>query len=77
LIGLISWAGDALLGLPIGQLLCSVLGTSLFGLPLSLVPDWSGCVTWLFIVVVVSIVASLLPARNASRLTVREVLAYE
>ena len=77
LTGLISWAGGALLGLPIGQLLCSVLGTSLFGLPLPLEPDWSGCITWLIIVVVVSVVASLLPARNASRLTVREALAYE
>jgi putative ABC transport system permease protein len=32
---------------------------------------------WLVVVVVLSAGASVLPARNASRLTVREVLAYE
>jgi putative ABC transport system permease protein len=32
---------------------------------------------WLVMVIVLSALASFLPARNASRLTVREVLAYE
>jgi len=32
---------------------------------------------WLGVVVVLSALASAIPARNASRLTVREVLAYE
>jgi putative ABC transport system permease protein len=32
---------------------------------------------WLVIVLVLSLIASILPAWNASRLTVREVLAYE
>ena len=36
-----------------------------------------GFVIWLVIVVVLSVVASLMPARSASRLTIREVLAYE
>jgi putative ABC transport system permease protein len=77
LIGLISWIGGALLGLPVGQLLCGILGTMLFGLPLHFVPSSIGPVAWLIIVIVVSTVASLLPAWSASRLTVREVLAYE
>ena len=36
-----------------------------------------GFAIWLGVVVVLSVVASLWPARNASRLTIREVLAYE
>ena len=32
---------------------------------------------WLVVVVILSALASFLPARNASRLTVRDVLAYE
>jgi putative ABC transport system permease protein len=32
---------------------------------------------WLVIVILLSALASAVPARNASRLTVREVLAYE
>jgi putative ABC transport system permease protein len=34
-------------------------------------------IAWFFILVAIAIVASLGPARNAARLTVREVLAYE
>ena len=34
-------------------------------------------VIWLAVVVAVSAVASLLPARRASRISVREALAYE
>ena len=37
----------------------------------------AGVVLWLVLVVILSALASFLPARNASRLTVREVLAYE
>jgi putative ABC transport system permease protein len=36
-----------------------------------------GVFMWLGVVVVLSVAASVLPARNASRLTIREVLAYE
>ena len=32
---------------------------------------------WLVVVILLSVLASFIPARNASRLTVREVLAYE
>jgi len=36
-----------------------------------------GYVIWFGLVLVLSVVASILPARNAARLTIREVLAYE
>ena len=36
-----------------------------------------GLVIWLGIVIALAAVASLLPAWNAARLTVRDVLAYE
>ncbi len=36
-----------------------------------------GVLAWAAIVIVISMVASLLPALNAVRLTVTEVLAYE
>ena len=32
---------------------------------------------WLVVVLALSVLASLLPARSAARLTIREVLAYE
>jgi putative ABC transport system permease protein len=77
LTGLLSWAGGALLGIPIGKLLSTVLGQGLFGVPFDFVWNAYGLLVWLVIVVVLSVVASALPAWNASRLTVREVLAYE
>ena len=36
-----------------------------------------GMVIWLAAVLVLTVLASVWPARNASRLTIREVLAYE
>jgi ABC-type lipoprotein release transport system permease subunit len=39
--------------------------------------DLLGFVTWLAVVLVLSALTSILPARNAASLTIREVLAYE
>jgi putative ABC transport system permease protein len=36
-----------------------------------------GYYIWFVIIIVLSIVASIMPARNASEMTIREVLAYE
>ena len=77
LIGLLSWIGGVLLGVPIGTLLASVLGMGLFGTPFTFVLAWNSLLIWLIVVVVLSVLASAVPAMHASRLTVREVLAYE
>jgi putative ABC transport system permease protein len=77
LTGVLSWLGGSLVGLPIGQALAGVLGQGLFGTPFAFVMDWNGPAVWLAAVLVLSVVASALPAWNASRLTIREVLAYE
>jgi putative ABC transport system permease protein len=45
--------------------------------PLSFIFSVQGMLLWLVVVVVLSGVASFLPARSATQLTVREVLAYE
>ncbi|MCP5100142.1 MAG: hypothetical protein GY943_31700 [Chloroflexi bacterium] len=45
--------------------------------PLSHAFSIFGVLLWLVIVIILSAIASYMPARNASRLTVREVLAYE
>jgi putative ABC transport system permease protein len=36
-----------------------------------------GYAIWLGLVLLLSVLGSVLPARNAARLTIREVLAYE
>jgi putative ABC transport system permease protein len=77
LIGLLSWAGSALVAIPITQLLDKTLGQSLMTVSLVYTFSILGLLVWLGIVLVLSALASLLPARNAVRLTVRDVLAYE
>jgi putative ABC transport system permease protein len=76
-IGLISWGLGALLSIPITNVLDTAVGISLLSVPLQPVFSQEGLWTWLVVVVVLSTLASLLPARNAVRLTLREVLAYE
>jgi putative ABC transport system permease protein len=76
-IGLISWVFAAVLSIPFSLLLIRIISQSMFNalLPLKLSPQ--GFLYWLGVVLVLSVIASVLPARSAARLTIREVLAYE
>ncbi|MBN1487536.1 MAG: ABC transporter permease [Anaerolineae bacterium] len=76
-IGLLSWLLGSLLSYPLSRMLSTAVGIPLSGAPLSFTFSVTGVWLWLIIVVLLSGLASFLPARNASRLTVREVLAYE
>ncbi|HXF61257.1 MAG TPA: FtsX-like permease family protein [Caldilineaceae bacterium] len=76
-ISLLSWAGAALLSQPMGRALSFQVGMNFAKLPLSYVYDLRAPVLWLLIIVVVSVLASLAPARSATAVSVRETLAYE
>jgi putative ABC transport system permease protein len=76
-IGVISWVLGALLSIPIAKGLGYVLGISLVNVPLEYRFSAGGLLLWVVIVILLSAVACVLPARNAVRLTVRDVLAYE
>jgi putative ABC transport system permease protein len=76
-IGLMSWLLGAIFAIPMSRGLNEALGQAVMGVPLTYSYSMQGLWLWLFIVVILSILASLIPARTASRLTVREVLAYE
>lgn len=77
IIGLISWLIGAALAYPIGAVISSAVGQVLFNTSLPYTFSSTGVIVWFFIVALLAALASFLPARNASRLTVREVLAYE
>jgi putative ABC transport system permease protein len=77
IIGLISWIMAALLAFPISSLMSYIINISIFGVPGKYSFTITGFIIWLGIVIVLSIISSILPARNAARLTIREVLAYE
>ena len=75
LVGALSWVLALVFAVPLTHWLGGVLGTAgAFGAPLSVLVSPTGALAWLGVTSVVSITASLVPARRASRLTVREAL---
>ena len=77
MIGLITWVLAIGLSFPISQLLLNIISQSMMGSEMNLTFTPLGIYIWLGVVVLLSIFASILPARNAARLTINEVLAYE
>ncbi|MDD5704238.1 MAG: FtsX-like permease family protein, partial [Dehalococcoidales bacterium] len=77
IIGLVSWLIAIPVSVPISLAFNSMLGTTMFGNPISLVFSPAGLMVWLAIVIGISFIASLLPAYRAMRMSVRETLAYE
>ncbi len=77
LIGGISWVLGLLLSFPITYLLTFIISKSIFNSQIAVHFTYQGFGLWLLIVLALSAVASIIPARNAARLTIREVLAYE
>jgi len=77
LIGFLAWLIGVVISLPISKVLSDALGESFVQRPLAYTPAVDGIGFWLLAVAVLAIVASFLPAFRATRLAVREVLAYE
>jgi putative ABC transport system permease protein len=77
IIGLISWFLGAIFSFPITILLSRIISLAILNSPSQFVLSPQGFFIWLGLVLVLSALASVLPARNAARLTIREVLAYE
>ncbi|MFN2104857.1 MAG: FtsX-like permease family protein [Candidatus Promineifilaceae bacterium] len=75
-IGFISWVLGSLLAFPFSVMLLELMAVA-FSAPVEPIFTPRGYILWLFVVLALSIIASVLPARNAARLTIREVLAYE
>jgi putative ABC transport system permease protein len=74
--GLISWLFAIPLSFLVSPLAASQLGQVMFGATLDYQYNWMAVLTWLGVVVFVSILASVLPARGATRISVRDSLAY-
>jgi len=76
-IGTISFGLAVVLSIPFTYLLSTIVSLAVFQTPIDVVFTYSGYAIWLGLVLALSALASILPARNAARLTIREVLAYE
>jgi putative ABC transport system permease protein len=75
-IGLLSWAGGVIVSVPMSYGLVALL-TAAIGVPLSFAFSWEAVGGWLVLVTAISAVASLLPAFNASQVSVRDAISYE
>ncbi len=76
-LALLSWFAAIILAWPVGLLMSRFIGRELVNGPLSYAYSVPGAIIWLILVLLTAAIASYAPARRASRLTVRDVLAYE
>ncbi|HEY4425402.1 MAG TPA: FtsX-like permease family protein [Pyrinomonadaceae bacterium] len=76
-IGVLSWAIAALLAWPVSKAIGDSFVRMLFHSGLDFTFEPLGLVIWMLVSIGLSAVASFLPAWKASRVTVREALAYE
>jgi putative ABC transport system permease protein len=76
-IGLISWLLSIVVAIPITNVLCFGVGLAIIGAAMPAVYGLTGILAWLIFMLVLAAIASALPARRASHLTVRDTLVYE
>ncbi len=76
-VGVLSWALAALAAWPVSKIAGDALVRLVFHSQLDFLFQLQGLFIWLAVAVVVSAVASFLPAWSASKITLRESLAYE
>lgn len=76
-IGMISFALAIVFSIPISYGLSYILAVTVFESPITVIFTYLGYAIWFGLIILLSVIGSVLPARNAARLTIREVLAYE
>ena len=77
MIGCLSWAMGLVLSVPVSKFMSDQVGVLFIQSPLTFRFSVSGALIWLMVILVASMLATWLPARNASRVSVRESLSYE
>jgi putative ABC transport system permease protein len=74
--GMVSWLIAVPLSLLVSQPAASAMGHIMFSATLDYQYNWLAVFVWLGIVMVIAILASIFPARGATRISVRDSLAY-
>lgn len=77
LISLISYSLGVVLSFPITRMLSDIVSLAIFNSPAEFAFTLQGFLIWFVLVILLAVLASVAPARSASRMTIREVLAYE
>lgn len=73
----LSWGIGFILSFPAARFMSEQIGVALIDMPLTYTYSTGAAIFWLVVMLTLAVVASLGPAQQAVRLTVREVLAYE
>jgi putative ABC transport system permease protein len=74
--GLLSWLIAVPVSILVSPAAADAMGHAMFGATLDYQYNWPAVGMWLLIVVMISILASIFPARGATRISVRDSLAY-
>jgi putative ABC transport system permease protein len=74
--GLLSWLVAIPLSYVASPAVAYALGQTMFGATLDYQYNWNAVGLWLVIILLISLIASFLPARGATRISVRDSLAY-
>lgn len=74
--GVISWIVAAPISILVSPVVARMMGNIMFGATLDYQYNWAAVLDWLGMIVLISILASIMPARGATRISVRESLAY-
>jgi putative ABC transport system permease protein len=74
--GIFSWLVAVPISIAAAASLAQVLGQAMFDANLDYQYDYSAVLIWLGIILIISTLASILPARNATQISVRDSLAY-
>jgi putative ABC transport system permease protein len=74
--GVLSWLMAIPIAFVVSQPLARLLGQTMIEIELDYAFSGTAVVIWLLVIIVISLLASILPARQAIRISVRESLAY-
>lgn len=74
--GGLSWGISVSISLLFARILADMMGRIILNMPLDYQYNTQAMFVWLGVILVISILASILPARNATRVSVRDSLAY-
>jgi putative ABC transport system permease protein len=75
--GLISWIVAVPLSMVVAPKLADALALTMFQSKMDYMFNYPAALIWLAVILVISVLASLIPARNAARINVRQSLSYE
>jgi putative ABC transport system permease protein len=74
--GVLSWLAAVPIAYLVSRPLARLLGQTMLELDLDFAFSWTAVLVWLAAILLISTLAALFPARQATRISVRESLAY-